>query len=144
MTELSLVIPSTGEVIDLDDPSACLRVLTDIRDLESRLREAKGALTDALAAEFSRQGTKTLELNGVKATIGADSEIVWDIEILGRLRDLGLPEERMDKLITAEITYRVNGGVAKQIAAANPLYADVIEQAKSRVPRTPYVSVKSG
>lgn len=119
-------------------------MLTDIREMESKLREAKGALTEALAAEFSRQGTKTLELNGIKATLGADSEIVWDIEVLGELRNLGLPEERMDQLVTAEVTYKVNGSVAKQVAAANPAYAEVIERAKGRVPRTPYVSIRRG
>jgi len=144
MTEYSLIVPGTGEVINLEDPTACLRILIDIRELESRFREAKGALTEALAAEFSRQGTKTLEFSGVKATLGPDNEIVWDVEVLGQLRDLGLPEERMDALITAEITYKVNGSVAKQIAAANPAYAEVIERAKSRVPKTPYVSVKRG
>lgn len=144
MSELGLIVPTSGEVIDLEDPHACLRVLTEIRDLESKLREAKGALTEALAAEFSRQGTKTLELGGVKAVLGPDSEVVWDIEVLGELRSLGLPEERMDALITTEISYKVNASVAKQLAGANPAYADVIERAKSRVPKTPYVSIKRG
>ena len=141
---MSLVVPSSGEVISLEDPAACVKVLSEIRELESRLREAKGALTHALTYEFSRQGTKTLELNGVKATLGPDSEIVWDIEVLNELRGLGLPEERMDALVTAEVTYKVNGSVAKQIAGANNEYADVIERAKGRLPKTPYVSIKHG
>jgi len=142
VTDFSLVVPGTGEVVDLDDPNACLRVLTDIRELESKLREVKGALSEALRFEFSRQGTKTLELNGMKVSLGADSEVVWDIGVLDELRALGLPEERMDALINAEISYRVNNSVAKQIAAANPQYAEVIARAQSRVPKTPYVSVK--
>lgn len=144
MTELSLVHPRTGEVIDLEDPPTCLRVLADIRELESRLREAKAMLTDALSVEFSRVGTKTLELNGMKATLGPDSEIVWDVGVLQELQSLGLPEERMNELVSAEITYKVNSNVAKQIAAANAEYAEVIERAKQRVPKTPYVSIRRG
>jgi hypothetical protein len=141
---VQLVVPPTGELISLGDAANCLRVLTEIRELETRLREAKGVLTDALAAEFSRQGTKTLELGGIKATLGANTEIVWDTEVLEELRDLGLPEERMGALVTSEITYKVNALVAKQIAAANPAYAEVIERAKTFIPKTAYVTVRRG
>ena len=37
---MSLVVPSSGEVISLEDPAACVKVLSEIRELESRLREA--------------------------------------------------------------------------------------------------------
>lgn len=139
---LTLVVPQSGELLALDDTAGCLRVLTEIRDLETRLREAKAELTFALSAEFSRQGTKTMEVDGIKAELRGGSEVVWDVETLGELRALGLPEDRMDQLITAEVTYRVNSNVAKQLAAANPLYASVIERAKNTVPRSSYVSIK--
>jgi hypothetical protein len=138
----SLVVPQTGELLSLDDAAGCLRVLTEIRDLETKLREAKAELTTALSAEFSRQGTKTLEIGGVKAELRGGTEVVWDIEVLGELRNLGLPEERMDALVTAEVTYRVNANVAKQLASVNPLYASVIERAKSTIPKASYVSIK--
>jgi hypothetical protein len=140
--ELSLVVPATGEILSLDDMAGCLRVLTEIRDLESRLREAKAALTDALSYEFSRQGTKTIEIDGVKAELRGGTEVIWDVEVLDELRALGLPEERMGALITTEVTYRVNANVAKQIAAANPLYADVIEKARNTIPKATYVAVR--
>jgi len=143
-TSLSLVVPFSGEVLSLDDASGCLRVLSEIRDLESQLRQAKSALTEALAAEFSRQGTKTLELNGVKASLGGGSETVWDIEILNELGELGLPEERLDELITTEVSYRVNASVAKAIAAANEGYGEIIERAKSVIPKAAYVKVSRG
>lgn len=139
-----VLVPYSGEIVNLDDPPECLKLLGEIRDLEGKLRDIKGALTEALAHEFSRQGTKTIELNGVKAVLGPDSETVWDVEILQELLDEGLPEERMDALVTTEVSYKVNASVAKQIAAANPAYAEVIERAKSRIPRTPYVSIKHG
>lgn len=143
-TSLELVVPTTGEIVNLDDPAGCLRVLTEIRELEAKLRDAKGALTEALAAEFSRLGTKTIELDGVKAELRGGSEVVWDVEVLERLRDLGLPDERMSALVTTEVTYRVNASVAKQIAAANEQYAEVIERAKSVIPKAAYVTVKRG
>lgn len=139
-----LVVPTTGELLDLGDPAACLKVLSEIRDLETRLKEAKAALTEALSHEFSRQGTKTLEIDGMKAELRGGSEIVWDIETLEQLRALGLPGERMDALVTTEVTYKVNSSVAKQLSAANEDYAAVIESAKSVIPRASYVILKRG
>jgi hypothetical protein len=141
---LQLVVPVTGELLDLEDADKCVQVLTEIRELESQLREAKATLTEALAAEFARRGTKTMEVGGTKAVLSGGSEIVWDVEVLGELRDLGLPEERMDELVTTEVTYRVNANVAKAIAAANAGYAEVVERAKSVIPKAVYVSLKRG
>lgn len=137
-----VLIPYSGEIVDLGDPSGCLKLLSEIRILEGQLRDVKGALTEALAEEFSRQGTKTIEMNGVKAVLGPDTETVWDVEVLQELPELGLPEERMNALVTTEIQYKVNASVAKQLAAANPAYAEVVERAKSRIPRTAYISIK--
>jgi len=136
-----LIYPVTGEIVSYDDPAGCVRLLGEVRALEQKLKELKADLTLALEQEFSRQGRKTIEVNGVKAELRGGSGIVWDIEVLDELRTLGLPEERMDELMQAEITYKVNGSVAKQIAAANPEYADVIERAKQKVPKATYVSL---
>ncbi len=141
---MNAIVPYSGEVVSFEDPPACLKLLVEIRELEGQLRDLKDSLTDALKYEFSRQGTKTLELNGIKATLGADTEVVWDVGVLYELRDHGLPEERMNDLITEEIQYKVNASVAKQLAAANPTYAEVVERAQSRVPKKAYVGVKRG
>lgn len=137
-----VLVPYSGQIVSLDDPPECLKLLAEIRELEGKLRDVKGALTEALGHEFSRQGTKTIEMNGVKAVLGPDSEIVWDVEVLEELRELGLPEERMNALVTTEVTYKVNANVAKQLAGANQAYGEVIERAKSRIPKTPYVSIR--
>lgn len=153
MSEQGLIVLETGEVLSFQQIAEaavergapeCLRVLTRIRELERELREAKSLLTDELSLEFSRQGKKTLEFNGVKAELRGGTEIVWDIETLEQLRDLGLPEERMDELVKAEVTYKVNTAVAKQLAAANSDYAAVIASAKTEIPKAQYVSIKSG
>lgn len=138
---LSLVVPTTGEVVSLDDAPACVRALTEIRALEDRLKEAKAELTAALQAEFRRQGTKTLEIGGVKAELRGGSSVVWDVEVLEELRDLGLSEERMNELVTTEVTYKVNASVAKSISSANEEYAEVIGRAKNTIPKPAYVTV---
>lgn len=138
---LSLVVPNTGEVVSLDDAAGCLRVLAEIRELEAKLKEAKAELTSALSAEFSRQGTKTLEIDGIRAELRGGSETVWDTEMLEQLRDLGLPEERMEALIKTEVSFKVDAAQAKRIAAANPQYAEVIESARKVIPKASYVLV---
>lgn len=138
-----LVIRETGEVVDLEDARSCAQALHGIRNLEQNLREAKAILTDALIAESARVGTKTLHAGNLTAIVSSNTETVWDIETLETLRDLGLPEETYNKLVKPEISYKVDGRVAKQIAGANPEYARVIEAAKTVVPGSSYVSLRS-
>ena len=139
---LELVVPLTGEIVSREDAPACLRVLREVREVEAHFKRLKAALTEALAEEFSRQGTKTLELSGIKAELKGGSEIVWDVEILEELRELGMPDERMALLITTEVTYKVNANVAKAMAAANDKYAQVIERAQTKIPKSHYVAIK--
>jgi hypothetical protein len=136
-----LVHPRTGELVPVDSPDACVKLLGEVRELERNLRELKGELTAALTVEFQRQGTKTLEFSGVKAVLGPTEETVWDIEILNELLDCGLPEARFNELVTTEITYKVNASVAKQLSM-NSEYASVITRAQSKIPKSGYVSLK--
>lgn len=131
----------TGEIIALDNAVACAEALDRIRDLESRLREAKGTLTLSLVETFSGWGGKTMDLDGYRIELKGGTEVIWDIEKLEELRELGLPEERFNQLITAEITYKVNASVAKQIASVNEQYADVISAARIPNPRPQRVDV---
>lgn len=137
-----LVLSWTGEVVPLAEPDKCVRALAEIRALESKLREAKSELTFYLAQEFQRQGLKTMEFAGVKAELKGGSDVVWDIEVLEQLRDLGLPDDRFNQLVKTEITYKVDAREAKRIAAANEEYADVIERAKQPYSRPHYISIK--
>lgn len=139
---MELVVRATGEVVSLEDPVQCARALASIRELEADLREAKAALTDALAYEFERQGSKTLNLGAVKAELRGGTELVWDIEILETLLDAGLPKERFEQLVQAEVSYRVNQAVAKQLEAANVRYGDIIARARTVREKQAYVTVK--
>jgi hypothetical protein len=132
----------TGEIIPLDDARACASALDQIREAESRLKEMKGAITNALVQSFSGWGGKTMHLDGFSIELKGGTEVIWDIEKLEELRELGLPEARFDQLVTTEITYKVNANVAKQIASVNEQYAEVIAAARVPNPRPQRVDVK--
>jgi hypothetical protein len=136
-----LVVPNTGELVFLEDPAQCARVLYEIADLEQRIRDLKGALRETLFEESKLQGTKTLHFPGLDAVISTPVTTSWNYEVLLELREAGLPEERFNDLVMAETTYKVNGSVAKSIGASNDVYAEIIERAKTRVPRSPSVYV---
>lgn len=142
MTELGqpeplaeIVVPWTGELVPLTNPSQVARALGQVRDLKRQLDEARAVLEDALRLEAERQGTKTLHLDGLKATVTGGSKLEWDMEALAdELRDAGLPEERLGQLIVQVITERVNATVANSIAKANPRYGEIVERHRHVVP----------
>lgn len=137
-----LVVPYSGELVPLDSPSECARVLNEIRELKKKLREAEQELTFVLTQEFQRQGLKTMELDGVKMELKGGSEIAWDLEVLEELRELGLPEDRFNDLVKAEVSYKVSAREAQRIASTNEQYAEVIERAKQRYAKPQYVTIK--
>lgn len=139
-----IAIPGTGELVDLSDTPACVAALDALRNYESLIREAKATLTRAVIEEATRQGVRSLELpNGDRAEISAASEIVWDAELLEeKLREAGMPEERISQIIEQTVTLKVKTGEAKKAAAANPDYASAVEEARSEQPKSQYVSIK--
>lgn len=143
VTSMELVVPLTGEVVSLDDPAHCAKVMREVRDIEGKLRELKSYLGEALLEESRRQGTKTLHFPGLEVKINTPTEISWDYEVLSELQQAGLPEERFDDLVMTEVTYRVNGSVAKSISASNPVYDEIIQRAQTRIPKSPSVSVNA-
>lgn len=141
-----LVLPHTGELINLNDAPAVARHLRELRDIRQKVNEATGILNEALAAYAQRIGTKTLHLEGVgKVTVtgGPGSEVVWDIEVLQGLVDAGLPQDRFNELVTTEVSYRVNSAVAKQIeSSGNVKYSEIIGAARTRADKPYRASVR--
>lgn len=137
-----LVVPGSGELVPYDDPHAVARALHHIDELQRLLREAKDDLSDVMKAEFERVGTQTLRYGPLTAKLSGGYDVHWDVGILEELRDAGLPEDRFDQLVTAEVTYKVNGQIANQLAGANDQYREIIERARTRVPKKQYVGVK--
>lgn len=136
--------PLTGEIISLEDPVAVGKALRELRAYTDQAREVRRLLIDALVEHARRAGTKTLRLDGLDRPLvvrgGPASEIVWDVEILRSLLDMGLPPARFNELVSETVSYSVNANVAKSIAAANEDYARVIEAAQTRVDKPWQVS----
>lgn len=139
-----LVVPFTGEIVDLDDPVTCARMLQEIREISEQLRDARAALTDALIRESERQGTKTLRFGSIEARINTPMETSWDYGVLLELQAAGLPEERFNELVTMTVEYKVNGLIAKSISSSNPTYKEIIDRARSQHPKSPSVTVTKG
>jgi hypothetical protein len=141
--EPQLVLPVTGEIVDLREPGQVARALDDVRDLVRKLGELRALLETVLRLEARRQGTKTLHLGAVKAEVTGGERPEWDVPALvDGLRAAGLPEERLRELVTATVAYKVNARVATSVAASNPAYAEVIANARSTVPAPWRVTVK--
>jgi hypothetical protein len=97
-----------------------------------------------LLAEHARViGAKTFELDGRKITVRDQDKIGWDVEVLERLLEVGLPAARWDELVEQTVALKVNTRVATQLASANEQYAEIIGKAQTREPGNLYVSVTS-
>lgn len=139
---MELVLPTTGELISRGDPDACARALQEMNELEIKLKILKKALGEVMLEESVRLGSKTLHFaGGVTAKISTPSDISWDHSVLAELVDAGLPAERYEALVTPEVSFKVNQSIVKELEGANPVYAEILQRAKTRVPRSPGVSV---
>ena len=144
MTEpsMELVLPTTGEVLSRDDPSGCARAYYEIRELETKLKLLRAALAEVIMEESIRQGSKTLHFEqGMTAKISTPMEIQWDHEILNELLEAGLPPDRFEALIKVDVQYKIDGSIIRELEGANPVYAGIIDRARTRFPRTASVSV---
>lgn len=146
MTEPSqeLVIPTTGEIVDLTDAPACVSALDSIRDYESRIRELKAILTRAIIEEATRLGVRSIELpNGDRAEISAGMETVYDAQTIeAGLREAGMPEERIRDIIEETVSYKVSANEAKKAAKANPMYGAIIDANSSEHQKAQYVTIR--
>lgn len=139
-----LLNPLTGELVRTADLPAVAVALEQLREHRQQVADAIGAFSEAVVAESRRLGTRTLTAGAVRLEVSADSEIEWDVSHLFKLRGAGLPDERLDALVRPQVTYKIDGTVARQLAGSNPVYARIIDEAKVRVPKKPYVRVKPG
>jgi len=147
MTDLQpaaeIMLPLTGELVSLAEPVQVCRALDQVRELKRQLDHVRAVLEDALRLESERQGTKTLHLGELTAVVSGGEKVEYDFQELAyELLRLGLPEQRVGELIIQTVTYRVDQRVAKQLAGANPRYADAIERHSRAVPDRWRVTVK--
>src|SRR5215472_4949777 len=111
MSELSVIRElldvSTGEVLPAT-PESAHRVLTALNEMSDRLKEVRATVTEYLIEESRRQGTKTLHTPGGDLVLSGGRGSEYDAEALADcLREAGCPEDRIDEVITATITYKV-------------------------------------
>lgn len=123
-------------------PEYAIPLLAHLRQFKMRVQEAIRGCEDVIIGEMSRTGIKTLRADGFTASAGTGTDVEWDIATLQELKAAGLPEERFRDLVTTVVSFKVNAAAAKQIAAANPEYAAIIERARRTVEKRRYVSVK--
>ena len=126
-----LVLPHSGEVIDLADVEVAGTTLEQLRTMEQAMREAQRMITDALVEHSRVAGSKTLDIGGGRRIeIRGGVEKVYDAEQLEQeLRDLGMPEERIREIVKEEITHTVSAREAQRAAKANDDYAAALERA---------------
>lgn len=139
MTTTALAVPEylldlrTGEQLE-PTPENAAALLARLRheykpDIQTAIHACEAVLIECART----MGTKTLDFGHVKAMVYGGSTPDWDLEELAKLRDVGLPEERWNELVTETVSYKVNAAVAKQIAGANSAYAEVIARARRDV-----------
>lgn len=131
----TLLDPLSGELIPTSDLPKVAQALANLREYKGRVQDAIRAAEVILLEESEIQGAKTLRYGRVVVEVSGGSELLWDVEVLDELLDLGLPEERFAELVKTTVERKVDARVAKQIEASNEAYAGVIDRARSRVER---------
>lgn len=138
-----LVDVETGETLEVTAGNAA-RVIAAARRMKDRIQTVIDDATAVLRLQSALEGTKTLETEHGKVTLSGGEAVEYDaIDLMEALREAGCPEERIEKAVVAEITYKVNRSVLRQLAAANEDYRAAVELAERRVVKPYRASVKS-
>lgn len=142
-TREDLVVPASGEIVNLNDVFEVARAYRSVLDIESELRHAKDVLRSALVARSQAEGRKTMHLEGLgKVEVRGGVEMVYDAQAIKReLLEAGMDRERVAEIVVETVDYKVAAVEAKRAAAANPVYAEIIERHRKEFPKKPSVSV---
>lgn len=138
-----LLNPISGELVLTSDIDRVAVTLDQLKQHRQRVNEAIAEFTFPLLLASRQQGTKTLRAGGLTFAISSGFDLTWDTEVLLELLDAGLPQERYDELVTQTVEFKVNGSVARALSGSNPAYAEIIERARIRNPKTQSATVKA-
>lgn len=143
-TSEELVVPGIGELVDLTNEDQCIKALLALRDFELNVIDAKAMLTAAIVERMRELGTQTLVFaDGQKASMRGGKQTIYDHALLEeRLRELGMPEERIREIIVEEVSWKVSAREAKRAAAANEEYAAAVEESSREIERPVYISIQ--
>jgi len=139
----NLVVPLSGELVDLRDPDHVAKALDTVRDMKHQLDGTRAVLEQVLRLESVRQGTKTLHLETCTAEITGGETVHYDGEQLAYLLEkAGMPTDRVNEIVQAVVTYKVNAAKAKAAAGANPVYAHAVDRTRTTKPVPWRVTIK--
>lgn len=139
-TEIAEVVPvelvdvRTGEALAPTVENAAI-VLDAAREAKRRLDSIIEAAT-AVALEASRaRGVKTFHVeDGIDLVVSGGPTVDYDPLTLAQLlREAGCPEDRIDAVVKAEVTYKVDRSVLRQLVGANEDYRAAADLAKRPV-----------
>ena len=134
--------PMTGEIVSLDAPTPDIaRLIADIRELESRLREAKALAGREILNRMDKQASWTLrgddwEVVGESPAAGVDKE--WNgaalFDALKGLHDQGLLEwTAVRAAIETEVSYKIKQAGISALRKSG--WGDLIDEFCTEVPR---------
>lgn len=139
----TLVVPGTGELLRMGTADEAAAAFDRLSELQGELALVKRYVTDRLTELAKLYGKQTMPLSdGRKVTLSSGTTTTYDADaIYADLIDAGMPEERIREIVEETVTYRVKAAQAKQAAAANPAYAEIIERHKTVTEKPRYASI---
>jgi hypothetical protein len=148
MTETALSVITelldveSGEVLPASVENAAV-VLASARVIKQKIDTVIRSATDYLASESTHQGIKTFNVGSGTVSLSGGASIEYDAaDLMEALRVAGCPEDRIEAAVVAEITYKVNRSVLRQLAGANPDYKAAIDLAERTIEKPWRVSVR--
>ncbi len=148
MTSTEVALPAefvdvlTGERLPATVENAAT-VLEAARTMKERLNDVIHDATLWLVSLSAERGTQTFHAGDVTVSLSGGSGVDYDAEALVEtLTEAGCPQDRIEQAVVAQISFKINRTVLKQLAAANPDYAAAIELSEVPVVRPYRASVK--
>ncbi len=132
----------TGELLEPTLPNIA-RVIESARAMKANVNEIVYEATLAAVALSEMRGTKTLHGEGETITVSGGTGMDYDpSDLIEALLAAGCPQDRIDAAVVAQVTYKVDRSVLRQLAGANEDYKAAIELAEREVERPYRASVK--
>lgn len=139
-----VLVEGSGVDVDVTDPVQCAVALDFIRTFEKEIAHIKRVLTDGVVNHYRLTGERSIDLpGGLEATVKAGKRTLVDPAVLEvKLREAGMPEDRINQIITSTQETRVDLRKAKTAATANDAYAEALAAASSTYEETPAVTIR--
>lgn len=132
----------SGEILPATVDNAAA-VLQSARVMKQKIDTVIRSATAYLAGEAAHHGTKTFNVAAGTVSLSGGTSLEYDAaDLMEALRVAGCPEDRIDAAVVAEISYKVNRSVLRQLAAANQDYKAAIELAERVVAKPIRASVR--